>query len=91
MPQDTQEEIKDEESEMITELELLMRRYEEERAAYQGSAMAFLGKWSALLRCKLGAPSYWHGSEDDYFAKTSWNDRHLWEDLLDTQYCIPGF
>ena len=91
MPQDTQEEIQDEESEMIEELDLWMMRYEKERAAYKGSAMAFLGEWSALLRCKLGAPSYWHGSEDDYFAETIWNDHHLREDLFDTQYCIPGF
>ena len=57
MPQDTIEEIQDEESEMIDQLESWMILYEEERAKFQGPAIEFLGKWSDMLRDELDVPA----------------------------------
>lgn len=62
MPQDT-EEIQDEESEIIDELESRMKLYEEERAKFEGPAIQFLGKWSDMLKDELNVPAafeeYW--------------------------------
>ena len=83
MPQDTIEEIQDEESELIDQLESWMILYEEERAKFEGSAMQFLGKWSEMLKDKLDVPEqfeeYWRWQIEngwsvgmhDYFAKPS--------------------
>ena len=83
MPQDTIEEIQDEESEMIDQLESWMILYEEERAKFEGSAIQFLDKWSDMLKDELDVPSpfeeYWRwqclGVKErcmpDYFAKPS--------------------
>ena len=62
-PQDTIEEIQDEESEMIDQLESWMVLYEEERAKFEGPAIEFLGKWSDMLKDELDVPApfeeYW--------------------------------
>ena len=83
MPQDTIEEIQDEESEMIDQLESWMVLYEEERAKFEGPAIEFLGKWSDMLKDELDVPAlfeeYWtEDREEDretraagYFAKPS--------------------
>ena len=57
MPQDTIEEIQDEESEMLDQLESWMILYEEERAKFEGPAIEFLGKWSDLLKDELDVPA----------------------------------
>ena len=57
MPQDTIEEIQDEESEMIDQLESWMILYEEERAKFEGSAIQFLNKWSDMLKDELDVPA----------------------------------
>ena len=63
MPQDTIEEIQDEESEIIDQLKSWMNLYEEERADFQGSAIGFLSKWSDMLKDELDVPApfevYW--------------------------------
>ena len=63
MPQDTIEEIQDEESEMIDQLESWMILYGQERAKFEGSARQFLGKWSEMLKDELDVPApfeeYW--------------------------------
>lgn len=63
MPQDTIEEIQDEESEIIRQLESWMNIYEEERASFEGSGIELLGKWSDMLRDELDVPAqfeeYW--------------------------------
>ena len=83
MLQDTIEEIQDEESEMIDQLEAWMVLYEEERAKFEGSAFQFLGKWSDMLQDELGVPvpfeEYWSRQVEtgestcvpNYFAKPS--------------------
>ena len=86
MPQDTTEEIQDEESEMIDQLESWMTLYEEERAKFEGSARQFLGKWSDMLKDVLDVPApfeeYWRQRRrrlwdketpmPDYFTKPSY-------------------
>ncbi len=77
MPQDTKEEIQDEESEMIYQLESWMILCKEERAKFEGSAIQFLGKWSDMLKDELGVPTsfeeFWSEKTwmPDYFAKPS--------------------
>ena len=61
MPQDTIEEIQDEESEMIDQLESWMVLYEEERAKFEGPAIEFLDKWSDMLRDELDVPAAFEG------------------------------
>ena len=91
MPQDTIDEIQDEESEMIDQLESWMVLYKEEKAKFEGSAVDFLSKWSDMLKDELDVPApfeeYWtgrcrHDSEirmPDYFAKPlhSKGDTHI--------------
>lgn len=57
MSQDTIEEIQDEESEMLDQLESWMVLYEEERAKFEGSAIEFLRKWSDVLKDELDVPA----------------------------------
>ena len=95
MPQDTIEEIQDEESEMIDQLESWMILYGEERAKFEGSARQFLGKWSDMLKDVLDVPAlfeeYWRQKcmEDkeirmpDYFTKPSYV-----EEMDEDQDCI---
>ena len=95
MPQDTVEEIQDEESEMIDQLESWMILYGEERAKFEGSARQFLGKWSDMLKDVLDVPAlfeeYWRQKcmEDkeirmpDYFTKPSYV-----EEMDEDQDCI---
>ena len=83
MSQDTIEEIQEEESEMIDQLEAWMTLYEEERAKFEGSATQFLGKWSDMLKDEVDVPAsfeeYWRREWEndkeilmpDYFAKQS--------------------
>ena len=83
MPQDIIEEIQDEESELIDQLESWMSLYEEERAKFEGSAVQFLGKWSDMLKDKLDVPAPfeehwrrhikngWCVGMPNYFAKPS--------------------
>ena len=85
MPQDTTEEIQDEESEMIDQLESWMALYEKERAKFEGSATDFLGKWSDMLKDELDVPApfeeYWmeEGGQDrekcmaGYFGTPDWH------------------
>ena len=98
MPQDKIEEIQDEESEMIDQLEAWMTLYEEERAKFQGSATQFLGKWSDMLKDELDVPAsfeeYWswmvkNGWSErmpDYFSKSSRRVRH--EEIEENQACM---
>ena len=86
MPQDTIEEIQDEESEMIDQLETWMTLYEEERAKFEGSAIQFLDKWSDILKDELDVPApfeekwRWIYGRDkerhwpDYFTKDCMSD-----------------
>ncbi len=83
MPQDTVEEIQDEESEMIDQLESWMILYEEERAKFEGSGVQFLSKWSDMLKDELGVPASFEecwsrqfetghrGCMPDYFTQPS--------------------
>ena len=83
IPQDTIEEIQDEESEMIDQLESWMILYEEERAKFEGTAIQFLDKWSDMLKDEMDVPApfeeYWRQRSlwdeetrmPDYFAKPS--------------------
>ena len=63
MPQDPIEEIQEEESEMIDQLELWMTLFHEERAKFEGPSIKFLGKWSEMLENELDVPApfeeYW--------------------------------
>ena len=92
MPQDTIEEIQDEESELIDQLESWMILYEEGRAKFEGSAMQFLGKWSEMLKDKLDVPAqfeeYWRNGTwmPDYFAKSS----HVHEEMDEDQDRMSG-
>ena len=70
-PQDTIEEIQDEESEMIDQLESWMVLYEEERAKFEGSAVEFLSKWSDMLRDELDVPALF----EEYWTERCWKDR----------------
>ena len=84
MPRDTIEEIQDEESEMIDQLESWMVLYEEERAKFEGPAIEFLGKWSDMLENEVDVPApfeeYWSrrvktGESKcmpDYFGVDDW-------------------
>ena len=71
MPQDTIEEIQDEESEMIDQLKAFMTLYEKERADFQGSAIEFLGKWSDMLKDELDVPAPF----EEYWTKERKKDR----------------
>ena len=71
MPQDTIEEIQDEESEMIDQLESWMVLYEEERAKFEGSAVEFLSKWSDMLKDELDVPALF----EEYWTETCKEDR----------------
>ena len=83
MPQDTIEEMQDEESELIDQLESWMALYEEERAKFEGSAVQFLDIWSDMLKDELDVPApfeeYWRQKCEnnkekrmpDYFARPS--------------------
>ena len=93
MPQDTIEEIQDEESEMIDQLESWMILYEEERAKFEGSAIQFLGKWSDMLKDELGVPTsfeeLWREETwmPDYFAKPP-RVEHRNEVMDENQACM---
>ena len=84
MPQDTIEEIQDEESEIIDQLKSWMGLYEEERAKFEGSAIEFLSNWSDMLKDELDVPApfeeYWrqrvktgeNTCMPDYFGVGDW-------------------
>ena len=102
MPQDTIEEIQDEESEMIDQLESWMILYEEERAKLEDTAMQFLGKWSDMLKDELDVPAqfeeYWRQRcinikeiyMPDYFAKPSCVE-HGHEVVDEDQGCTSNY
>ena len=71
MPQNTIEEIQDEESEMIDQLESWMVLYEEERAKFEGPAIQFLCRWSNMLKGELDVPALF----EEYWTKERRKDR----------------
>lgn len=102
MPQDTIEEIQDEESEMIDQLESYMTLYEEEKARFEGFPIQFLSNWSDMLKDELGVPEqfeeYWREirlwdevtSKPDYFAKPS-HVEHGHKEMDEDQDCISDY
>ena len=78
IPQDTIEEIQDEESEMIDQLESWMALYEEERAKFEGTAIQFLDKWSDMLKDELDVPEYF----EEYWS---------WQVEIGMSTCIPDY
>ena len=91
MPQDIMEEIQDEESEMIDQLESWMILYEEERAKFEGSAIQFLDKWSDMLKDKLYVPAQF----EEYGRNKAWMPDHFarpWYEVMEEdQDCISDY
>ena len=103
MPEENQLEIMEEESEFIDELETWMNRYTNERAAFKGSAIGYLGKWSAHLKDSgLCRSSVWEKCESwkfkegdlreaGYLGKTN-PDKEIIPDIFwEWRTLIPGF
>lgn len=96
MSEDDQIEIMDEESSFIDELDTLMERYRIERPNFRGSAIAFLGRWSAVLREEgLNEPSQYEDYRIDDSGVTSYFAKPEHEDMIDIfwegRYTIPNF